>query len=1461
MCLSVVKSVFLTFLMLPCILCAQDVKELNQRFGTIFKDLRPAERTSLVDRSVESWTSGFFSQAEKDSVEAVFERLQTLRVTANPELKNFLQCVNAFRIRDEKGNLQVWLNGLKKKLTTMDNKRNVVRDYLVGGMPVVCEQVIAVSSGHKWVIKGKAQWLEGENIRLVFKEADLICRTDKDSVVIFKTNITNSLGGDEISGNGGTVKWRAPADSITASLTRYSVNVKMSEYSADSVWLNYESKYGKPILGKLKDNVSKFSRTGKIPFPEFTSYATDIKIDPLFPDIAFQGGISYTGSTLSGFGTAEHPAFLRISPNDTIDMYVYAGRFSIDSSRIMTGSASLVIHLDSGRITHPDINFLYTDARHTATIKRITERSQHLPFKDSYHRILFTMEEIIWPLDSNCMELRMSSRSGLFKAVIESQNFFNDNVYDNIQGMDEINPLNGLLKCAVQLKSNTFTLSEYTEFIKKPADQLRKQIILLSYNDFLDYNEKRDEVTLKQRLFDYTKARVGKQDYDNIRFTSLPQDSRINALLDVRNFNLTILGVEKFTISDEKDVYVEPSDKKVVMMRNRDMLFNGKLRAGMFDMFGSNLYFSYDKYAIDLTKVDSANMFMAGVGADKRGDKVKSLLRDIKGDIVIDKPDNKSGKKKDETFPMLNSKKESYVYFDDKSIQEGGYKRDSFYYVVKPYTMKGINDAENLHYAFAGTLVSNIVSPIVDTLRLMKDNSLGVAYKTPAAGLELYGRGRLRGSLILDRGGFLSQANVEINKSKFQSDTILMLPSRMIASTKLIDVSAIAGKRPEAKGENVKLKYLAKNGNLQASSIDKPFGVYKGRIQHKGTLSIYDELMDASGQLELKDAVMQSKLFKLKDNNILSSQTSLKISAISDDKIQLNTGNVSADIDLVKNKGRFVNNAEANHVNFSSSHYSCSFKNFTWYMQESYLNIGIEDEAQLAKIWKIENPALLPEQGRNVFLAMDKLADSLSFVAPLARYDLKNGDINCRWVNHIDVANGRFYPDKGEVFIKGQGGLQEFVAGLLLCNRADSTQKLTDVSLSLKGKNNFNGSGDFKYTSEEKKTSIIRFSEIHADTNHLIYAKAVIAPEKPLLLNDGFTYKGNIILRSGQRNLSFEGYTGLTSDKDYLKHTWLAVDATLDSKKIKIPVEVENRDDNKQRIFNGIFLNVDKTTKPYVSFLSTRVFYNDDRLIGGKGNMVWSGALKQYIIDDTLADRYYTFRYDHGSYTIAAFGKLNLSLNTPGIHQHVAGDITYDLKEEKLDLKNILYLIDFELLGKMKITMQKDFSDQKLKNITVNKLLNEKIYSVFGKQNMPAMNKVIARSTGNIPDSLNRMFVLDSMSFAWNTTTKSYVSNGDVKVVNIHDKPVDKTMKIKMEVARRRTGDEFFIYLYNDNVWYYFEYSAKALYTISSNEEYNTTLSTEKAEKKIVRTKDDEILYTITLCPDSKKDRFLKRIN
>lgn len=206
----------------------------------------------------------------------------------------------------------------------------------------------------------------------------------------------------------------------------------------------------------------------------------------------------------------------------------------------------------------------------------------------------------------------------------------------------------------------------------------------------------------------------------------------------------------------------------------------------------------------------------------------------------------------------------------------------------------------------------------------------------------------------------------------------------------------------------------------------------------------------------------------------------------------------------------------------------------------------------------------------------------------------------------------------------------------------------------------------------------------------------------------------------------------------------------------------------------------------------------------------------------------------------------------------MSGNIVYEMEKQKLEIGRAFCLLDFALLNKMEVVLLKDFADKKLKNIGMYHALYEKIYEVYGKEEMKVIDKHLKGNS--VPDSLSQLFVLDSLDIRWNGQTRSYMADGAMKVVAMKGKPVGKTMNVKMEFIRGRSGNQYFMYVYDDNLWYYFEYSDHSLYTLSSNEEYNTVVKLEKPERKVMTNKAGEILYTITLCPDSKKERFLKRI-
>ena len=222
---------------------------------------------------------------------------------------------------------------------------------------------------------------------MTFEDATVVCKTPKDSILIYNTRVSYELQGHTMEGNGGRVYWQSE-DTLYAELSRYGVDMAVSDYSADSVSFVYERQYDRPLAGKLRDNALKYKVANQEElFPQFISYDTDIKIDSLFPGISFRGGIQYDGMKLSGFSDKERPACVHIAPNDTTHMYVYSTRFSIDTARVVSGTSRMVLPLGSGRFSHPNVNFAYTRKDHTVTVKRISEQSQHLPFRDDYHQI------------------------------------------------------------------------------------------------------------------------------------------------------------------------------------------------------------------------------------------------------------------------------------------------------------------------------------------------------------------------------------------------------------------------------------------------------------------------------------------------------------------------------------------------------------------------------------------------------------------------------------------------------------------------------------------------------------------------------------------------------------------------------------------------------------------------------------------------------------------------------------------------------------------------------------------------------------------------------------------------------------------------------------------------------------------------------------------------------------------
>ena len=82
-------------------------------------------------------------------------------------------------------------------------------------------------------------------------------------------------------------------------------------------------------------------------------------------------------------------------------------------------------------------------------------------------------------------------------------------------------------------------------------------------------------------------------------------------------------------------------------------------------------------------------------------------------EILIDAPNNKSSIKDIPGYPVLSSLKDSYVYYDSPRIQNGVYKRDKFYYLVKPFKLTSLMSFKTDSVKFEGMLKSSGIFQIL----------------------------------------------------------------------------------------------------------------------------------------------------------------------------------------------------------------------------------------------------------------------------------------------------------------------------------------------------------------------------------------------------------------------------------------------------------------------------------------------------------------------------------------------------------------------------------------------------------------------------------------------------------------------------------------------------------------------------------------------------------------------------
>jgi hypothetical protein len=1426
------------------------------------------------------WTSANMSSEDRENIYNICDFLLFKKARSFPDFHNYFTTLMLFQNQNRsKQNYNNWEKGLLKQINNKKIKLKSINDFLIQTQNLLRDTVINESYTTKWKVKNaNFQYKFDETLTVEFDQADIVCYAQRDSLSIYNTTGTYYPIEKKWVGNKGKVSWERAGKNINkefATFENYEINTNKSNFEIDSVNYFNAALFSHPVKGDLIEKVNFVNDPQKAKYPRFNSYNNEIQIDSLFEHVAYKGGIAIQGAKFIGKGSKEFPSEIQIIRNDTVFMKAVSEHFSFHKDRIAGKDTEIEILIDTCQIYHPGLLFKYFPKKKEINLIRDGEGLSSSPYFNNYHNLVMDFEMLIWKLDQNMMHFTSMKGATKRQANFESSNYFSMNRFMRIQGMDQQNPLVLLRKYADYIYVETFTVTEYAQYIKKPVNQVRQQLISLSFRGFLTYNRNTDEVTLRKRLNDYILAGMGKQDYDVIQFNTQTNGKQADAIYFIGSSDLQINGVKQIAVSDSQNVVIYPKHQRIVLQKNRDFQFDGKIMAGLLDMYGKDFKFSYENFKIDLDRIDSLQInvivdSLSGFGK-RYTNQLGSVLEQISGDLQIDNPNNKAGIQNFAEYPIFNSTDSCYVFYDRKNIQNGVYKRDEFYFKVDPYTVNNINNFDREDLKLDGYFVSDSIFPdFRQSLSIQEDNSLGFKHITPTGGFSAYEKGNYNDTIHLSNKGLRGSGTLDYLSSVTESKDFVFLPDQMHTNAESFELKEQETKmnNPEIHGKEIYTQWFPYKDEMYVKSSALPLDMYQELATLSGTIKLTPEGITGEGSMELINAELDSKYFTYHKKNILADSASFRIKNIDTLGYAFKTESVKADIDFTSRQGKFMNTGEEHISHFPANKYLSYINSFTWYMDDQMLDFGLEDNTLLANAWEADNLNELDTKSFNRFVSTDPKQDSISFISPKVRYDARDHSIHAQYVKNLNVADAQLYPDKGDVKVENGGLMQTFHNAKVIADTINEYHNIFNATINVLGKNKYSGSGNYTYVDENGSEQELMFDVIDVDSLGQTIALGNLPEEKSFTLSPNFDYKGKIKLEARDSSLFFDGQARIHNKCDQIADNWLDFKSKNNPKNINIPVDIHAIDDDRLKLYNSFFLTND-SIHIYSSFLSRRIFYTDNVLLEAKGYLTYNNKLNAYQIaeKEKLKDkniRGNIISFYQNNCNMKGEGKINLGAELGQIKQVASGNIEHDLSSNIVTL-DLIYGLDFFFNDQCMKLMEKAFIEADLKKTNLNReKYTRKLTELMGRTKAElAMKGVDANGHyKSLPNELEHSIFFNNVDFIWNKETKAYQSIGDIGIGNINDKQVNKNIKGKIELDKKRSGNRLTMYLEIDkSTWFFFEYHHGVMFARSSIDEFNTIITETKEDKREFKDPLKKNPYSYILSPRSKKTKFLKRFN
>lgn len=1428
------------------------------------------------------WNKVQLSTSKRDSILSICLKFRAKRARIIPDFHDYFTSLILF---DEKGlsdtNYLTWQKGLLNELRKPKIKLKNINQFIKQTNNLLQGQFLYKSFSLNWKTKlFDLHYIFQDTLKIEIKNTELICHSQRDSCVIYNTSGVYYPFQKKWHGEKGKIAWTRTgrlSSEEYAEFENYTLDITKPKIEIDTVQYINTKLFNDFIPGSLIEKVNSVKKIKSATYPRFTSFNQDIVIDSLYKNIRYKGGVAIKGIKFIGKGNAEHPAKIELIKDDSLFIEATSEHFSFSNDKIIGKDTEVTLYLDTFKIYHPNLHLKILTKKKELILTRDGAGMSRSPYFNNYHNMQMDFGILHWKMGDSLIHFRKMKGAAHRLAKFESSNYFTKNHYQKLQGMDNIHPLVLLNKFAKYIYSNTFTIEEYSSYIKKPISQIRQQIIRLSFQGFVNYNASNDEVTIEERSNNYIAAAMGKQDYDVIRFTSNTQKSDDDATLNLKNFNLQINGVGQVSVSNSQNVTFVPQGGKLLVKQNRDFQFSGLIKAGPLNLYGKNHNFSYDKFEVNMGIIDSLKSFIPnddkGEFAKRNTNFLENIVKNTSANLQIDHPSNKSGNEYLEQYPKFNSYDSSYVYYEKPFIQNGVYKKSEFYIKVDPFKIENINKLSDQDIQFEGEFKSGgIIPDFRETLIINKDKSIGFAHAIEKDGTTVYDKALLTDSLFLDNSGLWSKGTFTEKNTKIVSNHFTLLPNRARGNAESYTLMAqeTPYAHPDISGKNIWVQWDSNKDKfrIQSRGSHSPFNMYEGHATLAGIINITNDQMAGSGKMHYANGSFTSSKFHYSENQIVADNSQFKLLSKNTTGYTFKADRCDATIDLLNQRTDFKSTIEDNYSSFPSNNYICQLNSFKWNMTNDQIEFGTEELSHLNTLWETGKINTLPKKSYNTFISTHFDQDSLSFITPYAIYDTSGYNIAAKFIEKLKVADADIFPLNGDLTIQKDGYLAPLSNCKIIADTLYHFHEISDALVEVKGRKEYSGSGFYTYKDDLDEEQEIYFKEISVDTTGQTIATGALPDAMAFTLSPDFDFRGQTHLTARDKHLRFDGETQIHNECNNIENRWLTFNAPINPKNIMIPIDTIGRDKENVKIFNSFYLTND-SIHIYPAFLSTRKFYTDNPLLKIKGFLTYNHNKNLYQIGDSLKLKRpekagNLISYNMNNCNLNGEGLINLGVQMGHIRTSAAGTINFDSEKDRLTLNTCLGF-DFYFSKDLLKMMNKHFAKSVQNPSNLN---NEHFLKTFPlllpkDEATKIMTEIKEKSAYEfLPDTLQQTLFFNQVKLIWNKKNKAYYSSGDLELGSISKVTHNKIVKGKIEIRKRRRGNRMYLYMeLEDGNWFYFEYQNQVMFMRSSVYDINVLMDEIKEKDRRFKHPKTNLNYLYLLAPMSKVSRFKKLHN